>query len=266
MSDNETNMYGIDSHIAEWYDRSETYTDDVELIRRLIEGMGPLRILELFCGTGRILIPLAQDGHELMGLDKARAMLDRARMKISSMSTELAGRVTLIEADVVTEHWPEGFDLVILGGNCFYELATPEEQEGCIASASAALRSGGYVYLDNNHMEGELEESWRKPGVRGGRLPNGVCDDGAILEGTTETTWCDIGRRLWRARRTLTVTFSDGTKKFRDGIQQKHPVSVVEQRDWLNKHGFVIEQLFGDRAGNPYTDASGRGIFWARKA
>jgi SAM-dependent methyltransferase len=72
-------VYDIEPHIAEIYDQSETYTDDVKLIRKLINGRGPLRILEPFCGTGRILIPLALDGHETVGLDQAKGMLSRAR-------------------------------------------------------------------------------------------------------------------------------------------------------------------------------------------
>jgi SAM-dependent methyltransferase len=55
--------------LAELYDRHETYTNDVELIRRLIGGRGPLNILECFCGTGRIALPLAQDGHRVTGID-----------------------------------------------------------------------------------------------------------------------------------------------------------------------------------------------------
>jgi len=48
-------------------------------------------------------------------------------------------------------------------------------------------------------------------------------------------------------------------------VHQKHPVSAVEVRGWLENHGFAVERTFGDRAGNPYTDASPRAIFWARK-
>ena len=34
---------------------------------------------------------------------------------------------------------------------------------------------------------------------------------------------------------------------------------------WLEKYGFVVEQIFGDRAGDPYTETSNRAIFWAKK-
>jgi len=262
MSCNQTNTYDYDSHIAEVYDQHETQTQDVELIRRLVQGLGKLRILEPFCGTGRILIPLAQDGHELVGLDQARPMLDRCRKKMAELPADVRRRITLIEADVTAGRWPESFDLVVMGNNCFYELATPEEQKGCIASASRALKPGGYLYLDNNHMEGDLDESWRGSGIH---EHTGTCEDGTRFEGTQETIWYDAPRRLWRCRRTVTITSPDGTVAKKEWIQQKHPVSVVEQREWLDAHGFAIEQLYGDRDGNPYTEASGHAIFWARK-
>ena len=84
MSKN-TNSYEADPHIAEIYDAHETKTDDVELIRRLIADRGNLRILEPFCGTGRICIPLVEDGHAIVGLDQSEHMLDRARSKIGEL-------------------------------------------------------------------------------------------------------------------------------------------------------------------------------------
>ena len=264
VSVNEVNTYDIDAHIAEVYDQTETQKADVELIRSLIGEQGPLRILEPFCGTGRILIPLALDGHELVGLDQSKAMLDRAHTKVGQLPQSVQKRITLAETDVATSIWPRDFDLVILGGNCFYELATPGEQEGCIISAAAALRLGGYVYLDNNHMEGDLDEDWRQPGITKG-FPSGTCIDGTRLQGAGETIWWDAPRRLVRFRRTLTVTLPDRTTTSREWIQQKHPPSTGEMRAWLEQHGFVIEQMYGDRAGSPYFQTSPRAIFWAEK-
>ncbi|MCB0013362.1 MAG: class I SAM-dependent methyltransferase [Anaerolineales bacterium] len=257
-------MYNIDPHIAELYDQSETYQDDVALIRRLIAGRGPLRILEPFCGTGRILIPLAQDGHELTGLDAAQGMLNRAQTKIDTLSPEVSARITLTTADIVHDAWPQGFDLVILGGNCFYELATPQEQAGCIAAAAAALKPGGFVYVDNNHMEGPLAASWQQRGSRPG-FPTGICRDGTRVESTTETIWFDINKRLARFRRSTCVTRPDGRQFEQTYEQQKHPVSRDEVLGWLRQFGFTIEALYGDRAGNPYVASSERAIFWARK-
>jgi len=262
VSVNATSGYDLDRFGAEWYDQHETYTDDIELIRKLIGGRGPLRVFEPFCGTGRILIPLALDGHEMVGLDRSTAMLDRARAKIDQLPEDARRRISLIVGDAVSDPWPLSFDLVILGGNCFYELASADEQETCIERAAGALRPGGYVYLDNNHMEGDLDEAWRKPGVQNG--PVWTSSDGVCLQGSSETIWFDAPLRLWKSRRRQVVTFPDGTITERESIVQKHPVSVLEEQEWLVKHGFMVLHLYGDRAGSTYTPEAGRGIFWAR--
>jgi SAM-dependent methyltransferase len=257
-------LYDVEPHVAEIYDQIEAYTDDVELIRRLIGGRGPWRVLEPFCGTGRILIPLALDGHELVGLDGAQGMLARARAKVADLPNIVQRRIILSETDVTTAEWLRGFDLVILGGNCFYELATSQEQEGCIASAAASLNPGEYIYVDNNHMEGELDESWRRPGDNHRGL-SGICADGTRVESTMETIWYDAPRRLVKFRRRMRVTLPDGRVVEQEYVQQKHPPSTGEVQGWLETHGFEVEHLYGDRAGNPYAESSKRAIFWARK-
>jgi SAM-dependent methyltransferase len=257
-------MYDVEPHVAEIYDQVDTHTDDVEFLRGLVGDAGPLRVLEPFCGTGRILIPLALDGHTVVGIDQARSMLDRAAAKVEGLPDEARERITLIRADVTSCRWPSGFDLVVLGGNCFYELATPTEQEGCVASAAAALRPSGHVFVDNDHMEGELDASWQRHGVSGG-FPSGVCADGARLEGTGEAVWWDARRRLVRFRRRTRVALPDGTVVEREFIQQKHPVSTAEVRSWLTAHGLAVVRLCGDYDGAPYTDDSERAIFWAEK-
>lgn len=180
-------VHDVDLRIAEIYDRTETSADDIALIQTLIDGPGALKIPEPFCGTGRILLPLCIAGHDVVGLDWSAAMLNRAKSKPEDFLAEVQQRVTLIEADVTCHRWPTGFDLVILGGNCLYELATPQEQSGRIASAADAVDPGGYVYIDNDHMEGKLDASWRQPGVREG-FPSGMCSDGTRVEGRIETT------------------------------------------------------------------------------
>jgi SAM-dependent methyltransferase len=257
-------VYEIEPHIAELYDRSQNFSDDVTLIRTLLEGRRGLRVLEPFCGTGRILIPLARDGHSVVGMDCAKAMLDGARAKVPELPESSSGSVDLVQADATSDAWPRGFDLVVLGGNCLYELATAEEQEACIRAASQVLAPGGRLYLDNDHMEGDLHPSWVKPGVSS-CFPTGVCGDGTRFTSTWETIGYDMHGRLVTLRRCTRVEKTDGTIVSIENIQQKHPVSEREAAAWLERSGFVVEKLFGDRLGHPYTDESSRAIFWARK-
>ena len=72
-----------DPVLAEIYDQSETCTDDVKLLRTLLAPMKSLNILECFSGTGRILIPLAKDGHRVTGIEISDAMTTRATKKLT---------------------------------------------------------------------------------------------------------------------------------------------------------------------------------------
>ncbi|MCH9038335.1 MAG: class I SAM-dependent methyltransferase, partial [Chloroflexi bacterium] len=58
------------------------------------------RVLELACGTGRITIPLAQAGINVVGVDLSPSMLAIARKKVAELSEEDAKRVSLVEGDM----------------------------------------------------------------------------------------------------------------------------------------------------------------------
>jgi SAM-dependent methyltransferase len=256
MSINETSMYDVDSHIGEAYDGDwGTGTDDVESVRDFIAGQGPLRILEPFCGTGRILLPLAQDGHDVVGMDRSRVLLARLREKSSRLPQDVPRRVTVVEGDVTVLPWPTGFDIALMGGNCLYELGGPQEQERCIASAAASLQSGGRLFLDNDHMEGELAETWRTCG-RHRHLRPFTCQDGTVLEFEAETIWYDAPRRLHRSRRRTTVTGPDGSSRIVEFIVQKHPPSLCEMRGWLSAHGLAVVYA---------NETPERATYWAQK-
>ncbi len=52
------------------------------------ESGGP--VLELGCGTGRVLLPIARAGVEIQGLDNSRPMLDLLREKLSRADSDLS--------------------------------------------------------------------------------------------------------------------------------------------------------------------------------
>jgi SAM-dependent methyltransferase len=250
-----------DPLLAELYDQSETCTDDVELIRKLIGNSKPLKVLEVFSGTGRILIPLAEDGHELTGLEIAEAMNARAAEKIAKLEG-VATRVRLNTQDVVEGKWGQGFDLVIIGGNALYELPDPEMQKRCIRFARQALVRGGRVFIDNNDYKGNWGEG---PFGSKRMIFEGYGQDGSFGRWCMDGLRFDAEEQALYMKRTWYKRSLDGTEKTSEYIARKHPVSAQEIKGWLKKYGFEILDLFGDRQGNPYTTRSDRAIFWARK-
>src|SRR5215218_8149650 len=67
-------------------------------------------ILELACGTGRLTIPLARDGHEVVGLDASRTMLRAARAKAEAEDLDIA----FVQADMRSFDLGQRFPLIIL--------------------------------------------------------------------------------------------------------------------------------------------------------
>lgn len=162
-----------DPSLAEIYDQKENWTEDIELIREFLPSRVPLNILECFSGTGRILVPLAHDGHMLTGIDISEAMMARAHDRLALLDDRIRNRVKLFTGDVLTADWGSGYDVVLLGCNCLFELSSPESQEKCIRHAYEVLVPGGYLFVDSNDSSGH------------GASPEDVGTEWTGLEGTT---------------------------------------------------------------------------------
>ena len=141
------------SVIAKWnadmYDQNETGTRDVEFALSVIGGT-PRNILEIACGSGRFLVPLARAGHIVTGLDFDEYMLEKICQKAAGLSN-IAWR----RADAVKDGWGSGFDVVMLAGNLLFNLISDMDyekaQELLIRKAADALKPGGSVYIDYSY-------------------------------------------------------------------------------------------------------------------
>src|SRR5918912_795093 len=101
-----------DAWLAELYD-AFPFSDDLPFYRRLAREQGA-RVLELCCGTGRLLVPLAEPGREIVGLDASEAMLRIAQRKLEQAGPSAAGRARLVRGDVRDFDLGEPFDLAIV--------------------------------------------------------------------------------------------------------------------------------------------------------
>lgn len=119
--------------------------DDLPFYRELARSCGG-RVLEVMCGSGRLLAPLAQAGLRVTGIDISGGMLARARERLQAAG--LLDRVELIEDDICLRA-PQGpFGLAICAINSFMHLAGPAEQLAALGHIRAALRPGGVLALD----------------------------------------------------------------------------------------------------------------------
>ena len=135
--------------LPEFYDFIPPYAErrDVEFyvdLARRAKG----KILELGCGTGRVLIPTAAAGCQVVGLDLAANMLAKCREKLESQPREVRERVRLVQGDMVSFDLGENFNLVTTPFRPFQHLLSVEEQVACLRSVNRHLEEGGRLVLD----------------------------------------------------------------------------------------------------------------------
>src|SRR5438477_11680224 len=114
--------------IAELYDYVTPYRDrqDVQFyVEAAKQAGGP--VLELGCGTGRVLIPTARAGVEITGLDASRHMLGACRERLEREPAEVRSRVQLVEGDIREFRFPRSFRLVTIPFRPFQHLTTVDE-------------------------------------------------------------------------------------------------------------------------------------------
>jgi len=125
------------------YDRSAQLDGrDIAFYRALArEGGGP--VLELGCGTGRVLLEIAADGFPCTGLDASQHMLARLRAK-SRFSN-----LRLVRAPMQDFALPgERFGLIYAAFRAFQHLYTVEDQLACLACVRGHLAPGGRLAFD----------------------------------------------------------------------------------------------------------------------
>lgn len=122
-------------------------------------------ILELACGTGRITIPLAQEGFEITGLDISQAMLEQARLKADRAGV----KVQWLEGDCRSYNLDRRFKLVFFPFNAMAHIHDLESQEELFERIHEHLEANGRFVFDwfNPNLEILMRDpSRRYPGFR----------------------------------------------------------------------------------------------------
>ena len=135
--------------IAEVYDHVVPYSErsDVSFfIEAARAADGP--VLEVGCGTGRVLIPTARAGFEIVGLDLSDDMLAVCRKYLAEEPPDVQTRVKLIKGDMRAFSLGRKFRLATIPFRPFQHLLTVEDQIDCLRAIHRHLEPGGKLILD----------------------------------------------------------------------------------------------------------------------
>src|SRR5262249_7213750 len=105
-------------------------------------------VLEIGCGTGRILLPVAKTGVEIVGLDRSPTMLAILRQKLAKLSTESQRKIELIEGDMRNFALGRRFNLVMIPYRAFLHLLTPKEQRQALTCIYEHLADNGRLIFN----------------------------------------------------------------------------------------------------------------------
>ena len=137
----------FEGKLATYYDYWATGPgDDVEFyVEEALRAGGP--VLEIACGTGRIVIPIAEAGVEILGLDISTTMLSVAREKVAGLDGAVRRRIQLVQGDMACFDLGPRFKLITIPYRSFLAMLTPEAQRSCLACAREHLDADGRLIL-----------------------------------------------------------------------------------------------------------------------
>jgi SAM-dependent methyltransferase len=132
--------------IADIYDFSYSeFTEDIDFYDNLAQSVdGP--VLELGAGSGRVAIPLARRGYDVVGIDTSVSMLERARRGLAEAKL-VDGSLELVEADMRDFDLGRRFGFAFVAANTFQHLLTTKEQQACLNCVVRHLQPGGIFAL-----------------------------------------------------------------------------------------------------------------------
>jgi SAM-dependent methyltransferase len=254
------------SFVSEFYDFIEPYRarPDLDFYVELAQASGG-PVLEVGCGTGRVLIPVAQSGVAIAGLDLSPGMLEICRRKLAEEPADVQARVSLHPGDMRDFDLGRTFALATTPFRAFQHLETAEDQLSCLAAIHRHLRPDGRLVLDlfNPGLpyltdEARFEE-W-------GDEPDLLMPDGRRVRRRFRIARRDWFRQIQDSEIIYHVTHPDGRE---ERLVHSFPMRYIfryEAEHLLARSGFEVEALYADFQRSPYGSSyPGELIFVARK-
>lgn len=251
------------SRIAPYYDLLHAnLTQDVGFALTLA-ARNPGPVLELGCGTGRLLLPLARAGHCVTGVDNSAAMLGLARQHLAREPERVLRQVSLVAADMTRPALaPAHFSLAIVPYNTLLHLAWAE----AVAAAGAIarqLRPGGRLFLD-------LANPFAVAQTPGDRLL--ALEQILTVPDSGETVVVLAASQLQEAAQLLNITWvfdaspAGGGPVARTVAEVTYHYYYPHQIDLiLQEGGLQLEAFYGDYGEHAFDESAERMLVLAQK-
>lgn len=262
----DTSGYQSNPLVARLYDQVIPYRERPDIgffVDAAVESGSP--VLEIGCGTGRVLLPTAQAGISITGLDLSDHMLDVCRAALKEEPQEVQDRVDLVQGDMQDFDLGKKFALVTTPFRPFQHLLTIEDQIRCLECIHGHLEPGGIFLLDifNPSLSGITADNL---GQEMGAEPEFTTPEGIKVRRFNKTNQRDHLKQILDVELIYYLTHPGGRE---ERIVHAFPMRYLfryEAEHLLARCGFEVLDLFADYYKNPLGSTyPGELIFIARR-
>ena len=254
MSGSHMNDYDL---IAPFYDIEHApFSEDLDMYRNFAELCGD-SVLELACGSGRVLLPLAREGYEVTGVDTSASMLELARRRLQAAG--VASRCRLVQQDICTLHLGQKFRMAFIALGSFAHLISRKTQQQALGAVRAHLSPGGTFILDISNADARFMED-----LSGHVLHQGTWrrDDGTMLSHFVSPA-SSLDKHLLELTHFYDSHSQGGTVQRTIATLYLYLFERSEMELLLEQAGFVVKDVYGDYSLESYQLESPRMILVA---
>jgi ubiquinone/menaquinone biosynthesis C-methylase UbiE len=142
-----------DPRLVEVYDAEFVWGWEDDLFMSVLAERSAPRVLDLGCGTGRLALAMAGIGHEVTGVEPARASLDAARRKPGAEAVQwVEGTAEGLPA--------KAFDAVLMTSHVAQFLVGEQEWRAALGAIYQSLDRGGRLIFDSRDPDYERWKIW----------------------------------------------------------------------------------------------------------
>ncbi len=257
---------GYDSigSIGELYDLASPYAqrNDVDFyIEEAVKSAG--QVLEVACGTGRVLLPIARKGIQITGIDRSPGMLERCHQMLAQEDESVRSSVQLEQMDMRNFNLDDRFALATIPFRPLQHMVTIADQLNTLRSIHRHVTPGGHLVFDVFNPDLSLiaagsteehEDAAERP------MP-----DGRRVRRTGKVTAVHKLAQVSDVELAYYVTYPDGRS---EKLVQSFPMRWYmrsEIEHMLERCGFGLKAVYGNFDRSELTDNSREMIFVAER-
>jgi SAM-dependent methyltransferase len=223
---------------------------------------GIMPVLELGCGSGRVLIPTAEAGVRIVGLDLSESMLAKCKERMSALPSEVQARIQLRHGSITDFHLGQRFQLITAPFRPFQHLLTVEEQLAGLQCVREHLAPRGRFVFDMFHTNPAAmhDPAWKEERED---TPLTKLPDGRSFRRTARLAAFHRAEQINDVDLNFYITYPDGRTEKQTQLFPFRYFFRYEVEHLLARAGFRIANLYGNFDRSPFADESAEMIFVA---